>query len=62
MRLFNEDNEGRSVTDETLIENEKVNKPVEEEGYGYYHADRAAVKRIMRPSATLNGILAEANS
>ncbi|MEP4147922.1 MAG: NADP-dependent isocitrate dehydrogenase [Halioglobus sp.] len=37
-------------------------KPVEEEGYGYYHADRAAVKRIMRPSATLNAILAQANS
>ena len=37
-------------------------KPVEEEGYGYYHADRAAVKRIMRPSATLNAILAEINS
>lgn len=37
-------------------------KPVEEEGYGYYHADRAAVKRIMRPSATLNAILARANS
>ena len=37
-------------------------KPVEEEGYGYYHADRAAVKRIMRPSKTLNAILAQANS
>ncbi|RLQ20416.1 NADP-dependent isocitrate dehydrogenase [Seongchinamella sediminis] len=37
-------------------------KPVEEEGYGYYHADRAAVKRIMRPSKTLNDILAQANS
>ncbi|MEP5566664.1 MAG: NADP-dependent isocitrate dehydrogenase [Halioglobus sp.] len=37
-------------------------KPVEEEGYGYYHADRAAVKRIMRPSTTLNAILAQANS
>ena len=37
-------------------------KPVEEEGYGYYHADRAAVKRIMRPSKTLNEILAKANS
>ena len=37
-------------------------KPVEEEGYGYYHADRAAIKRIMRPSATLNQILAAANS
>ena len=37
-------------------------RPVEEEGYGYYHADRAAVKRIMRPSATLNAILAEANA
>jgi isocitrate dehydrogenase len=34
-------------------------KPVEEEGYGYYHADRAAVKRIMRPSTTLNEILAQ---
>ncbi len=37
-------------------------KPVEEEGYGYYHADRAAVKRIMRPSKTLNEILASANN
>ena len=37
-------------------------KPVEEEGYGYYHADRAAIKRVMRPSATLNSILAEANA
>ena len=37
-------------------------KPVEEEGYGYYHADRAAIKRIMRPSQTLNEILAQANS
>lgn len=37
-------------------------KPVEEEGYGYYHADRAAIKRIMRPSATLNAVLADANA
>ncbi len=27
---------------------------------GYYHADREAVKRIMRPSATLNAVLAAA--
>ncbi|MEH6587797.1 MAG: NADP-dependent isocitrate dehydrogenase [Halioglobus sp.] len=37
-------------------------QPLEEEGYGYYHADRAAIKRIMRPSTTLNAILQEANS
>ena len=35
-------------------------KPVEAVGYGYYHADRATIKEIMRPSATLNGILAGA--
>jgi isocitrate dehydrogenase len=34
-------------------------EPIKEEGYGYYHADRAAIKRIMRPSATLNSILAQ---
>ena len=28
---------------------------------GYYHANRDTVKKVMRPSATLNGILAEAN-
>ncbi|MFC6670083.1 NADP-dependent isocitrate dehydrogenase [Marinobacterium aestuariivivens] len=28
---------------------------------GYYHADRADVKKVMRPSATLNGLLATAN-
>ncbi|QFU76005.1 NADP-dependent isocitrate dehydrogenase [Halioglobus maricola] len=37
-------------------------KPVQEEGYGYYHADRAAVKRIMRASPSLNAILADANT
>ena len=35
-------------------------KPVEAEGYGYYHADRSTIKEIMRPSATLNAILAAA--
>ncbi|GGO78668.1 isocitrate dehydrogenase, NADP-dependent [Marinobacterium nitratireducens] len=29
---------------------------------GYYHADREGVKKVMRPSATLNGILASANA
>ena len=33
-------------------------KPVEAEGYGYYHADREAIKKIMRPSKTLNATLA----
>ncbi|MFW1677774.1 NADP-dependent isocitrate dehydrogenase [Pontibacter sp. JAM-7] len=28
---------------------------------GYYHADRATVKKVMRPSATLNSILAAAS-
>tara|TARA_R110001583_G_C5638123_1_gene407656 strand:+ start:183 stop:2420 length:2238 start_codon:yes stop_codon:yes gene_type:complete len=37
-------------------------KPVEAVGYGYYHADRATIKEIMRPSATLNAILAAARS
>jgi len=37
-------------------------KPVEAEGYGYYHADRSTIKEIMRPSPTLNAALAEANS
>ena len=36
-------------------------KPLDEEGYGYYHADRATIKRVMRCSPTLNSILAEAN-
>lgn len=36
-------------------------KPVEAEGYGYYHADRATIKDIMRPSPTLNAVLAAAN-
>nr|WP_067286637.1 NADP-dependent isocitrate dehydrogenase [Marinobacterium profundum] len=29
---------------------------------GYYHADRNNVKRVMRPSATLNAVLADANA
>ncbi|MEH6822408.1 MAG: NADP-dependent isocitrate dehydrogenase [Motiliproteus sp.] len=37
-------------------------KPVEAVGYGYYHADRSTIKEIMRPSATLNALLADANS
>ncbi len=37
-------------------------KPVEAVGYGYYHADRATIKTIMRPSETLNATLAAANS
>jgi isocitrate dehydrogenase len=37
-------------------------RPVDEEGYGYYHADRDTIKRVMRCSPTLNAILAEANS
>ena len=37
-------------------------EPIEEEGYGYYHADRAVIKKIMRCSATLNDILAKANA
>ncbi|MFT6916211.1 MAG: isocitrate dehydrogenase [Motiliproteus sp.] len=37
-------------------------KPVAAVGYGYYHADRAKIKEIMRPSATLNALLAAANS
>jgi isocitrate dehydrogenase len=37
-------------------------KPVEAVGYGYYHADRATIKEIMRPSATLNAVLAAANT
>ncbi len=37
-------------------------KPVEAEGYGYYHADRATIKEIMRPSATLNATIAAAQS
>ncbi len=36
-------------------------EPIREEGYGYYHADRAVIKKIMRCSETLNGILAAAN-
>jgi isocitrate dehydrogenase len=36
-------------------------KPVVAVGYGYYHADRATIKEIMRPSATLNALLAAAN-
>jgi isocitrate dehydrogenase len=40
---------------------EKVQgKPVEAVGYGYYHADRATIKEIMRPSPTLNAVLAAA--
>ena len=35
-------------------------KPIEEIGYGYYHADRDAIKRIMRPSVTLNTVLEQA--
>jgi len=51
------DNEAAIVS-----ELEKVQgKPVEAEGYGYYHADRSTIKEIMRPSATLNSILAEVN-
>jgi isocitrate dehydrogenase len=33
-------------------------KPIDAVGYGYYHADRATIKQIMRPSVTLNRILA----
>jgi isocitrate dehydrogenase len=29
---------------------------------GYYHAMRSNVKKVMRPSATLNAVLADANS
>jgi isocitrate dehydrogenase len=48
--------------DKIVAELERVQgKPVDEEGYGYYHAKREVIKRIMRPSATLNEILAEAN-
>ena len=36
-------------------------KPVEAEGYGYYHADRSTIKDIMRPSPTLNASLATMN-
>ena len=36
--------------------------PVKEVAFGYYHADRDVIKGIMRPSATLNAILAEANA
>jgi len=41
---------------------ETQGRPVEAVGYGYYHADRATIKEIMRPSATLNALLAAANS
>ncbi|MFT5710917.1 MAG: isocitrate dehydrogenase [Halioglobus sp.] len=37
-------------------------KPVEAVGYGYYHADRATIKEIMRPSPTLNAVLAAAHN
>ena len=36
-------------------------KPVEAEGYGYYHADRSTIKEIMRPSPTFNAVLEAAN-
>ncbi|RDE24576.1 NADP-dependent isocitrate dehydrogenase [Motiliproteus coralliicola] len=36
--------------------------PVKEVEFGYYHAKRDVIKDIMRPSKTLNAILADANS
>ncbi|MEH6473126.1 MAG: NADP-dependent isocitrate dehydrogenase [Halopseudomonas sp.] len=36
-------------------------KPVEAVGYGYYHADRATIKEIMRPSTTLNKLIEDAH-
>ncbi len=51
------DNETRIISELEAVQG----KPIEEVGYGYYHADRSAIKRIMRPSVTLNTVLAEAS-
>jgi isocitrate dehydrogenase len=50
------DNEERIVGELEATQGE----PIEEIGYGYYHADRDAIKRIMRPSVTLNTVLEQA--
>jgi len=50
------DNEERIVSELETTQGE----PIEEIGYGYYHADRDAIKRIMRPSVTLNTVLEQA--
>lgn len=52
------DNEAKVVEELEQAQGE----PIDEEGYGYYHADRSVIKRVMRPSSTLNAILAEANA
>ena len=52
------DNEERIVGELEAAQGEHI----EEVGYGYYHADREAIKRIMRPSVTLNTVLEQANA